>query len=575
MPTETYTEPSTQIDATDAIGAAMPDVNGNFWSPMTTTRIATPVVQGAQTAAHGSQARRLTELACHAELFHAPMGRPYATIHVKGHKETWPIGSRQFRSWLQREFLRSAGQPASTQAVQDAVALLGGQAEHEAPECAVFTRIAQHGPKLYLDLANDDWQAVEVDVTGWRLVDVPPVKFRRTQVMSALPRPEPGSGLEDLRGFVNVATDHDWRLLLTWLFASLRPQGPHPILALHGEQGSSKSTTARVLKALVDPSRIPLRAEPHNEQDLVLGATNAWLLALDNVSHLPVWLSDALCRIASGGGFATRALYSQEEEAVYDVRGPVILNGIEDLATRADLLDRVLLLELPVIPDARRRTEEEFWGAFNAALPQMLGAVLDAMSTTLAAVQSVRLASSPRMADFARLGAAAERGLGWPTGSFEQAYTGNRQSGNSVALEASPLGLAVIDLIDEVGEWRGTAAELLNGLNDRAGAYVVRQRSWPKSAAKLAGGLRRLAPSLRSTGVKIEFGQESGNGSRKLISIRRATPAISSARVASVACVASKESDNPAGILASGSNKNWDTPGWTLERRRDPVRLGR
>ena len=44
-----------------------------------------------------------------------------------------------------------------------------------------------------------------------------------------------------LRPFLNVADEGDYRLLVTWLLAALRPCGPYPILVLHGEQGAAKS----------------------------------------------------------------------------------------------------------------------------------------------------------------------------------------------------------------------------------------------------------------------------------------------------------------------------------------------
>src|SRR5262249_30177683 len=134
----------------------------------------------------------------------------------------------------------------------------------------------------------------------------------------------------------------DWRLVVSWLLAALRPVGPYPVLVVYGEQGSAKSSLVRVLRALVDPNTAALRRPPREERDLVIAATNGWLIALDNLSHLPDWLSDGLCCLATGSGFATRELYTDADEAIFAARRPVVLNGIEEVATRGDLLDRAI-----------------------------------------------------------------------------------------------------------------------------------------------------------------------------------------------------------------------------------------
>jgi hypothetical protein len=110
----------------------------------------------------------------------------------------------------------------------------------------------------------------------------------------------------------------------------------------------------RVLRALVDPNTAALRTTPRDERDLVIAANNGWLMALDNLSHLPDWLSDALCRLATGNGFATRELYTDAEEAIFATQRPIVKNGIEELATRGDLLDRSIVLYLPTIAEDQR-----------------------------------------------------------------------------------------------------------------------------------------------------------------------------------------------------------------------------
>ena len=140
-----------------------------------------------------------------------------------------------------------------------------------------------------------------------------PVRFRRARGMNALPVPRRGGSIEALRPFLNVQGDEDFVLIVSWLVAALRPKGPYPVLVLQGEAGSAKSTAVRVLRALVDPNTSPLRSEPRETRDLMIAARNSWCIAFDNVSRLSPRLSDDLCRMATGGGFSTRQLYTDNE----------------------------------------------------------------------------------------------------------------------------------------------------------------------------------------------------------------------------------------------------------------------
>jgi hypothetical protein len=205
------------------------------------------------------------------------------------------------------------------------------------------------GRRGYLDLANEVRQIVEITPAGWNIITDTPVKFRRPKGMRPLPTPVPGGNLDELRPFLNVAGEEDWMMMIAWLLASFRGHGPFPLAALHGEQGSAKTTTARVLRAVVDPNMAPVRCEPRDGRDLMISATNGWVIALDNLSRVSESLSDALCRLSTGGGFSTRVLYTDAEEIILNAQRPVVLTGIEDLATRGDLLDRSLVIYMPRI----------------------------------------------------------------------------------------------------------------------------------------------------------------------------------------------------------------------------------
>jgi hypothetical protein len=296
-----------------------------------------------------SQATQLVELAVrHVDLFHAPDQTAYANIVIEGRRETWPLRTGPFRRWVARRFFELTGSAPSAQPLQDALAVLEGHALFDSDEHQVFTRLADvQDDAIYLDLGDEYWRAVQIGGGGWEVVE-PPVFFRRPRGLRRLPWPKHGRELAGLRRFVNVA-DSDWPLLVAWLLAAVRPRGPYPVLLLHGEQGAAKSTTARILRELIDPNTAPLRSQPREERDLMIAARNGWVLAFDNVSSVPDWLSDAFCRLSTGGGLATRMLYTDDDEVLFDAQRPLLLTGIEEVATRGDLLDRSLILFLPRI----------------------------------------------------------------------------------------------------------------------------------------------------------------------------------------------------------------------------------
>jgi hypothetical protein len=471
------------------------------------------------TEEHQSQATRLVDLVttAGAQLFHTPEGDGYATIEVESHKETWPLKVKGFRRWLARLFYEQEDKAPGAQAVQDALGVLEGKALYDGPELPVYTRLAEVNGAIYLDLGDPAWQAVEITPSGWQVVATPPVKFRRAKGLLPLPVPAVGGSLEALQPFVNLAREEDWRLVVSWLLAALRPVGPYPVLVVYGEQGSAKTTLVRVLRALIDSNTAASRTTPRDERDLAIAATNGWLIALDNLSHLPDWLSDALCRLATGSGFATRELYTDADETIFAAQRPIVLNGIEEVATRGDLLDRAITLYLPTIPDDQRKDEKEFWQEFARARPQILGALLDSVSSALQRLPSTTLVRKPRMADFALWACAAAEACGWTAQEFLAAYQGVRDAVHELTLEASPVGPLVRDFATRPEQWKGTATELLGELELLAEEKTKQQKTWPKNGRALSNVLRRLAPTLRAVGVDVEQTREPHTGKRLIV----------------------------------------------------------
>jgi hypothetical protein len=500
-----------------------------FYSPPKTvtladsTRVPTDEAEPEEREDKPTQAQLLVRCAAGAELFHTPAGEAYASVPVGDHRETHQVKSKGFRRWLVRGYFDEHGRPPGAQALQDALGLLEARAQFDGTQREVHVRVAGGGSgnTIYVDLANERWEVVEITAGGWRVLpgERAPVRFRRSRGILPLPTPARGSddgdGLDDLlRRFINVSDEGSIRLVIAWIVQALRPTGPYPVLIFQGEQGSAKSTAERLVRSLVDPSTAPLRTTPRNERDLVIAATNSWCVAFDNISTLQPWLSDASCRLSTGGGFSARELYTDADEVLFDATRPQLFNGITDVATRPDLLDRALVVTLPPIPEERRRPEAELWKEFEKVRPYILAALFDAISGALGAVERVRLEGMPRMADFAVWATAAEEALGWEPGAFMAAYAGNRAEATESALEADPVAIAVREFMEDRDEWIGTAGELWEALNDLVGEAIRHTKAWPGAPNALSARLKRLAPALRGIGIEYEDARLPG-GERK------------------------------------------------------------
>jgi hypothetical protein len=361
------------------------------------------------------------------------------------------------------------------------------------------------------------WRCIEIGPNGWRIAEDPPVRFRRSAGIQPLPLPLRGGSIEALAPFLNLASENDFVLVVAWLFGALRAAGPFPVLAIAGEQGSAKTVLSKLLRALIDPNVAPVRALPRDERELFIAADNGHVLAFDNLSGLPPWLSDTLCRLTSGGSFSTRRLFTDQDEILFAAARPVILNGIEEVITRPDLADRAILLMLAPIAERQRRPETALWREFELARPHILGALLDAAAQGLRMLPHVRLRQLPRMADFALWARACESTFR-PAGTLETAYNNNRRDAVENIVDADPVAAHVRQLMADRVQWTGCASDLLQvGTNVGGSAVAAWIRSgWPKNPRALAGRLRRAQTPLRALGIEIVFGREGRLGTRTI-----------------------------------------------------------
>jgi hypothetical protein len=449
-------------------------------------------------------AQQLIEIGTEQHLFADDDGVGYVQVHVGAHKEVYQIESQQTRDWLAAEFFRRTEKGANRNAVADAIATLNANAKFgRSARQAVHLRTGVVGNAMFIDTGDEVWSSWRITATEIDRDYESECLFRRSP--KSLPLPEPdGADFSPIWDLIPCRPEQQ-PLIAAYVAGALRPRSPYPVLLFTSEQGTGKSEGTRRVKSITDPSAVPLRSPPREERDLCVAALNSHVLAYDNLSGCPAWLSDGICRLATGGGIAARQLFTDTTEVLLQIARPIILNGIDDLANRPDLAERSLLVEL--MPISNRRTEVDLRRAFERSSGRIFGAVLESLKLAMRDARSIDIGQKPRMADFATWAAAAMPALGFTAADFLTAYRMSIRSATLGAIESSPVAIAVIELSERnPAGWQGTVGELLIAIKPD------HDRTFPSTPEKLSNALRRLAPAFRQSGINVDLSERGSRG---------------------------------------------------------------
>jgi hypothetical protein len=417
-----------------------------------------------------------------------------------------PVQSPEFRHWLVGECVR-LGQSSKKVRIDALVEVYTAKALYERPEHQLHLRTAPAANGgVYIDLADQAGRAVHVSAAGWRIVPRPPVKFYRPPNMKPLPRPlREEADVSLLQLLLNLPNESEFRLLLTACSYALLPGKAYPIIVFDGQAGAAKTSAARIVRNTLDPNEVPVTGMPRG-QDLVACAKNNAVIVLDNLSVLPAAVQDDLCRLATGGGMGGRKLYTNDGDASFNASRPVIMTGINNLATRGDLADRALPFHLAEI--VTRKTEAEIQEAFSYAHPRVFAGLLDIMVVGLRRLEEVQRARRPleRMADFTQWGYAVAPAIGWSEDDFRLAYRATRREAIQTVIESDPTAAGILALVhgaEQMGKpWRGFQTSLWKRLAEAAGD-AARAPGFPRSPEALGWALKRVIPVLGDRGIRI------------------------------------------------------------------------
>jgi hypothetical protein len=446
------------------------------------------------------------------EAWHTPDGEPYMTVPINSHREHYRISTKssKMKAWLGRLGRDLMEKTPSVSAIRDAINNLAGIAIYDGKEYQLYVRKAEVGGKIYVDLGDPSWRAVEISEDGWKVVNDCQIHFRRSKNMLPLPIPEQGGEIDDLKPLINAQTDENWTLTLAWLTQAFWCKGPYAHLYLRGPQGTAKSYMMRILKSISDPSAAINRRLPKTERDAAIALGSESIPGFDNLSGIDNGIADLWCVASTGGVSTCRALFTDDEESVIYLKCPIIANGIEDLGQRGDLLDRTIVIDLDPIPETERKTEKEIQKTIEENRAKLFGALLDITVQGLNNIDSVELENPPRMADFSEWAYAC---LGDAAKKFIEIYTTARTNAALDLADTNRLPSAIYSFVKSKPEnaWKGSASLLLAELNNFMHLYPGQEpRDWPDSPDKMGSEVRRYEGALMAKSIITRYSRPGG-----------------------------------------------------------------
>ncbi|KAB2372050.1 hypothetical protein [Actinomadura montaniterrae] len=460
-----------------------------------------------------TQAQKLLKIALERYRFgRDEVGKPFAVpLEGSGVVRYFDKGQGELLNELAREFYRAHGKPPATNSLNEARGVLAGIAMEVDPEPVALRVGRESGPSrgIVIDLGDADERAVIVRPGSWEIVDKSPILFRRTKATMPFPEPRKGGTFDGIGELLNVS-QRDLDLLLAYVVVSFIPEIQHAVLYINGEQGTGKSDLTKMLVTLMDPTSVPLRKKPRDDKDWSSAANASWVVPLENMSKIPEWLSDDLCRAVSGDGVIERQLYTNDDIAIRAFKRVIVLNGIEVLGIRPDLADRMFMVTLAPIPPEERRSEAAIAEDFSALRGSVFGAILDCLGNVLEVMESGRhiTKKAPRLADFAHALRAVD--LVWgDTKTLQRFWNLQRQQARGIAEGDSLTVVLKMIVASHKGHWRGTPDQLLTEVQDTATRFG-KSSGIPQSPHSLGHALTRLSPPLREAGWSVTRPRSNG-----------------------------------------------------------------
>ena len=436
---------------------------------------------------------------------------PYAEVSIGGKKRMIQAESSEFSLYLQNLFFMEAKKTISKARLGAAMGVLISKAVFHSDAIHLNNRVAQHDNGFYYDLSDGEGTSIRASSDGWEITKDTPRLFAQYRHQQPQVIPQRGGVLNSIFQHINVK---QYKLLfLCWLVSCFVPEIPHPITVIYGEKGAAKSTACILLKRLIDPSSLEALTLCKDEKNLIVALQQHYYLPFDNVSSITHDTSDTLCKAVMGAAIQQRKLYTNGEDYIFTFQRCISINGISNVANKADIIDRTIMLELERVAPTERRELHEVYAAFEKDRPIILGAIFETLSKAMQHYPTVRLPEYPRMADFCRWGYAISEALGFDGAQFVQEYRENSCIQNEEAINADSVAFLTVEFMRDRNHWYGRVSELLKELNELSSKFgISSSHNLPKSPCHLTRRIKVVKSNLEEVGITFSFSGKSSNG---------------------------------------------------------------
>ena len=453
-----------------------------------------------------------------AELFRDQYKEPWACIPSGEHQDIVKVRGRFLRRWLAGQFWKAKSKAAPSETIRAAMNVLEAKAVFDGKQHPLHVRLAWDGDDLWYDLMP---KAVRITKDGWEIENRPPILFQHYAGQKPQLPPRRGGRIADVLGYVNLpgeSVKEERLLFLVQLIAYAVPNIPRPICVATGTKGNAKTTLGRIIQEHADPTEEDVLTFPDSPREFVQTMAHRHFVTFDNLSALPKWGSDALCRAVTGAGFTKRELFSDDEDILYSFRRGIAINSISGVARASDLLDRCLIYSLPELEIHEQETD--FWARFEVDKPLLLGGLFDALSAAIRIKKTMpRVKTTARMADFAVWGMAITEALGYRREDFLGPLARNAYLIQKEAVQASYVAVCLLKLLEDHQEEgvEGTPTHLLKEVKRVAPEARVDEKSLPRNAVWFSRKLKEVCKDLRAYGWEVS----EDRGDDRRISITR------------------------------------------------------
>jgi len=445
-----------------------------------------------------------------SSIVNAKNGKVYLKIKGHGNDSHLKVSSNDANLFLRRQAIKK-GITLKDKDLKEINDSIVAYAQMELTQEDIFIRVAPFEDGVEIDLGDESHTHIRITPGNTRLVTSgSDTLFYRATITRPFCAPADKGDISLLRKYLNNIKPDMQNLIIAWITYTLA----HPKvstskflhLVLIGSQGSGKSFTCRLLQQLIDPSAITLQLLPRNTKDLVIASQNSHLLLFDNVRKLSEAKSDDLCVSSTGGALSSRKLYSDEDQSISYLHGPLILNGIFDFITAPDLASRSLIIDLIEMNEDNRISEKVLESNLETDLPKILQGVFELIADILNLLPEAKITHPERMIDFSQWLAALEAHDGVINSAYQQCYSSTLKEAQLNTLLDNELAAAIYRLANSLThDWRGTPAQLLGLLNSTASFQATRSSEWPKSPESISRRLRSFKTALATQGVFLQF----------------------------------------------------------------------